>query len=129
MKTPVNVTNKLKDTISEMKDFISAETIIGKPIKSDGVTIIPLVDVTFGLGFGLQGKKNDEAQGGGVGAQMSPNSLLVIEDGHAKLVNVKDSNSIVSLIPEVLDRLNLDILKKPGSSNKTVRFDKSYEEE
>ncbi|MCQ2748981.1 MAG: GerW family sporulation protein [Clostridia bacterium] len=124
MNNKVNAGSKLKETINEMKNFISAETIIGKPIKSDNVTIIPLVDVTFGLGFGLQGKKNDEAEGGGIGAQMSPNSLLVIEDGHAKLVNVKDSNSIVSLIPEVLDRLNLDILKKPGSSNKTVRFTK-----
>lgn len=124
MNNKVNVQSKIKETLSEMKDFISAETIIGKPIKSDNVTIIPLVDVTFGLGFGLSGKRNEDAEGGGVGAQMSPNSLLVIEDGHARLVNVKDSNSLVSLIPEIMDRLDLDVFKKPGSSNKTVRFSK-----
>lgn len=117
------VKDKVSSMISEMQKFVSAETVVGKPIKSDDITIIPLIDVTFGLGFGFNGKAKEDAQGGGLGGKMSPNSLLIIENGETKLVNVKDSNSITQMIPQILDRLDLDFIKKPGSSNKKVRFE------
>ncbi|MCQ2979068.1 MAG: GerW family sporulation protein [Clostridia bacterium] len=122
-KNVTEVKDKISSMLSEMTKFVNSDVVVGKPIKSDDITIIPLVDVTFGLGFGYNGQAKEDAQGGGMGGKISPNSLLVIENGQTKLVNVKDSNSITALIPQILDRLDLDFIKKPGSSNKKVRFE------
>lgn len=119
---------KVTSVLDELHKFVSCETVVGKPIKSDNVTIIPLCDVTFGLGFGYNGKLKENAEGGGVGGQITPNSLLIIEDGKTKLVSIKDQNSIGALIPQIMDRLDLGFIKKPGSSNKKVRFESEDED-
>ena len=122
------VTEKVSSILDELQKFVSSEVVVGKPIKSDNITIIPLVDVTFGLGFGYNGKAKEDAQGGALGGQITPNSLLIIEDGQTKLVSVKEQNSIGALIPQIMDRLDLSFIKKPGSSNKKVRFESEDED-
>lgn len=48
-----------------MESFLSSKTVVGQPTQAGDTTIIPLVDVTFGVGAGAssQEKKNGGAGG------------------------------------------------------------------
>ena len=74
-----------------MDGFLTTKTVVGDAVKfDDGTIILPLVDVSFGVGAGaFAGDKKNNA-GGGMGGKISPSCVLVIKDGHAKLVNVKN---------------------------------------
>ncbi len=91
-----------------MDSFITTKTVVGEAIKfDDGTIILPLVDVTFGVGAGAtqdDSKKNNG--GGGLGGKITPSSVLVIKDGTTKLVNVKNQDSITKLLDMVPDFVN-----------------------
>ena len=123
-----NVTERIKTVLEEMENFVTPQMVVGKPIKSDDVTIIPLVDVSFGLGFGFNGKVSEEVQGGGIGGNVSPNSLLIIQNGEVKLLSIKESGSIAQMIPQILDKLDLNFIKKSDSQTK-VKFEDDGAEE
>lgn len=91
-----------------MDAFVSAKTVVGDAVKfEDGTIIVPFVDVSFGVGAGaMQGSAKNSA-GGGMGGKLSPNSVLVIQNGKSRLVNIKNQDTVTRVldaIPEVLDR-------------------------
>lgn len=90
-----------------MEGFLSSKTVVGEPTQIGDTTIIPLVDVTFGVGAGatVQDKKN--GGGGGMSGKMSPSAVLVIKNGQIKLVNIKNQDSVtkvLDMIPDLVDR-------------------------
>ena len=71
------------------------------------ITILPLVDVSFALGAGAVSGDNKEKGAGGLGGKMTPSSVLVIQDGKTKLVNIKNQDAItkiLDMIPDVMDK-------------------------
>lgn len=80
-----------------MDSFVTTKTVVGQPIEAGGVTIVPLADVSFGIGAGAfagNGRSND---GGGLGGKITPSALLVIgKDGSTKLVRTDEKEDIVS---------------------------------
>lgn len=94
-----------------MDSFITTKTVVGDAVKfDDGTIILPLVDVSFGVGAGAfsneEAHKNSGA--GGMGGKIQPSSILVLKDGNAKLVNVKNQDSItkiLDMVPDMLDKL------------------------
>ena len=82
-------------------------------------TIIPLVDVSFGMATGVTASKEDvnkdkDGGGGGMGAKMTPAAMLVVSgDGSVQLLSVKPQDSanwqtkIIDMIPGILSKLNL----------------------
>ncbi len=89
-----------------MDGFISSKTVVGDAIElKDGTVILPLMDVSFGVGAGAsEGKNNNGA--GGIGGKMSPSALLIISQGVTKLVNVKNQDTITKIIDMVPDFIN-----------------------
>ena len=73
-----------------MDSFITTKTVIGDAVHIGDTIILPLVEVTFGVGAGAfnQDKKNNA--GGGLGGKITPSAVLVIQNGNPKLVNVKN---------------------------------------
>ena len=70
--------------------FITTKTVVGDAITIGDTIILPLVDVSFGVGAGAfaEGNKNNGA--GGMGGKISPSAVLVINKNGTKLVNVKN---------------------------------------
>lgn len=105
-------TNNFKNTVEAlfqgMDGVVSSKTVVGDAIRVDGITILPLVDVSFGLGAGsFLGDKKDKGMGG-LGGKISPSAVLVIKDGTTRLVNIKNQDTITKLmdmVPDVLDKL------------------------
>lgn len=95
-----------------MEGFVSSKTVVGEAITVGDTIILPLVDVSFGVGAGAtESKKEDSIAGGGgggaLGAKISPSAVLVIKDGHARLVNIKNQDSLTKIIdmaPDIMDK-------------------------
>ena len=76
--------NNFKDTVNSlfkgMDGFVSAKTVVGDAIHVGDTIILPLVDVSFGVGAGaFEGDKKNNG-GGGLAGKMSPCAVLVIQN-------------------------------------------------
>ena len=106
-------TDNLQMLFSKMEEFVSTKTVVGEAVHFGNVVIVPLIDVTLGMGTGVGGGGGDSKSGGGggaVGAKMIPSAVIVIVDGTVQLVNVKNQDSVnklVDMVPGILSKLNL----------------------
>lgn len=104
--------NDFNETVASlfkgMDSFLSAKTVVGEVVHVNDTIILPLVDVSFGVGAGaFAGDKKNNA-GGGMGGKMSPSAVLVIQNGATKLVNIKNQDTvtkILDMVPDVVDRI------------------------
>ena len=87
---------------------VSSKTVVGDAIHvGDDTIILPLIDVSFGMGAGAFSGDKQEKGAGGLGGKMTPSAVLVIQNGKTKLVNIKNQDTmtkILDLIPELVDR-------------------------
>ena len=103
--------NNFKATVEAlfhgMDGVVSSKTVVGEAIHINGTIILPLVDVSFGIGAGsFTGDKKERGMGG-IGGKMSPSAVIVIQDGRTKLVNIKNHDTItkiLDMVPDVVDR-------------------------
>ena len=104
--------NDFNETVASlfkgMDSFLSAKTVLAEAVHVNDTIILPLVDVSFGVGAGaFAGDKKNNA-GGGMGGKMSPSAVLVIQNGATKLVNIKNQDTvtkILDMVPDVVDRI------------------------
>lgn len=110
--------DKVKDlvrtSLDKVKELSDADTIIGDPIKLDGVTIIPVSKVSYGFAAGgsdLPSKSSSELFGGGTGGGVTiqPIAFIVVANGDVKLLQINQDKSstgaIVNLVPELFDKV------------------------
>ena len=112
------ISELMETTMQKVREMIDANTIIGQPITTeDGITLIPVSKVTFGLaGGGSDFAKKNEPQngfGGGIGAGVSivPVAFIVVKDENVKLLYVSPPSSstvdkIIDTVPEILDKVS-----------------------
>jgi len=106
-----SVSENMKLLFSKMEDFVSTKTVVGEAVHIGDVILIPLVDVSFGMGTGGTGSSEKDAGGGAVGAKMTPAAVVVIVNGTAQLINVKNQDSVnklIDMVPGILSKFNLD---------------------
>lgn len=119
--------NKFDSTVEAlfkgMDGFLTTKTVVGDAVRfEDGTIILPLVDVSFGVGAGAWAKQSgDMNSGGGLGGKITPSSVVVLKDGHAKLVNVKNQDTVTKLIdmlPDLIDGFKKDKTEKKEMQEK-----------
>ena len=92
-----NFDTTIQSLFKGMDSFITTKTVVGDAVTIGDTIILPLVDVSFGVGAGaFAGDKNQNA-GGGMGAKISPSAILVISGGVTKLVNVKNQDTVTKI--------------------------------
>lgn len=89
-----------------MEGLMTTKTVVGEAINLEGTIILPLVDVSFGVGAGTTASEGKGKAGGGMGGKMSPSAVLVIHNGITKLVNVKNQDVTTKLLDMVPDIIN-----------------------
>lgn len=80
-----------------MDSFVTTKTVVGEAQTIGDVTIVPLADVSFGIGAGAFAgdKKNNE--GGGLGGKITPSAILIIgKDGSTKIIRTDEQQDLVS---------------------------------
>ena len=106
-----------------MDGFLSTKTVVGDAVRfEDGTIILPLVDVSFGVGAGAWAKQaGDMSTGGGLGGKITPSSVVVLKDGHAKLVNVNNQDNVtkvLDMVPDLIDSFKKDKTEKKDMQEK-----------
>lgn len=122
--------NTFQNTVSSlmqgMESFISTKTVVGDPIEVGRSIILPLVDVSFGMGAGsFAGEKKRNASGG-IGGKISPSAVLVIQDGYTKLISVKNQDGIAKLLDMIPDFI--DSFRKKREFKKNPEKAQEYQE-
>lgn len=105
-----NFNETVQSLFKGMDSFLTTKTVVGDAVKfDDGTIVLPLVDVSFGVGAGAFSGKDKNNAGGGLGGKISPSSVLVIKDGTTKLVNVKNQDAVtkvLDMVPDVISKFS-----------------------
>jgi len=119
-KTPLS--EMMRSAMEKVHEMVDTNTIVGQPITTmDGVTLIPISKVSFGVGGGGAdyGKSSKDGFGGGAGAgvKIDPVAFLVIKDGVTRVLPVAvppatTVDRIVDMAPGIIDKVENIIDKK-----------------
>ncbi len=125
MEEKMNLGSVMESMFKGMENFFGNKTVVGEPIKVDDDTfILPLANVSFGMGAGanVNSEKDKGLGGGGMGAKMSPAAVLVVQNGHARVINIQEQDKLVHMIeglPDTFSRI-LSSLKKGNKVSKAA---------
>jgi len=108
-----------------MDSFLTTKTVVGDAVRfEDGTIILPLIEVTFGVGAGaFAGDKKNNA-GGGLGGKITPSAVLVIQNGSSKVVNVREKDSvskILDMVPDVINKFVGNPRKKNDNMDEKIK--------
>lgn len=116
-----NFNSTVESLFKGMDSFLTTKTVVGDAVKfDDGTIILPLVEVSFGVGAGAFAGDAKNNAGGGMGGKIIPSSVLVIQNGSSKLVNIKDQGSItkiLDMVPDIINKFSKKDNDKQNHSN------------
>ena len=98
----------VESLFSGINGVLSSKTVVGDAIHIGDTIILPLVDVSFGVGAGAFSGDNKDKGCGGLGGKMTPCAVLVIQNGTTRLVNIKNQDAItkiLDMVPDVIERV------------------------
>lgn len=115
----------------KVEDIVSTKTIIGDAITLGDLTLLPLIEVSVGVGVGTkEGAKEDSA--GGMGAKITPSAVLVIQNGNVQMINIKNQdavNKLIDMAPGIASKLNFSAIFGKRNENKEPKQEVKFEEE
>ncbi len=103
----------LDTTMDKLKAMVNADVITGDPIVVDGLTLIPVSKVAYGIAtggsdFATKNQKGLFGGGSGAGVTVSPIAFMVIKDGNVKMVPIYNElttlEKAVTMAPEIIDK-------------------------
>ena len=102
-----NFSGVIEALMKGMNAVIGTKTVVGDATQIGDTIILPLVDISFGVGAGASANDKKNGGGGGFSAKMTPSAVLVIKDGATKLVNIKNQDTVtkvLDMIPDIVDK-------------------------
>lgn len=106
MADNMNFETTVQSLFKGMDSFITTKTVVGEAITVGDTIILPLVDVSFGVGAGAFSGEKKNNGGGGMGGKIMPSAVLVIQNGQTKLVNIKQQDGLTKILDMVPDFIN-----------------------
>ncbi len=121
----------VESLLKGMDTVLSTKTVVGEATTVGDTIILPLVDVTFGVGAGAgsNNQKGSASGAGGLGGKMTPSAVLVIKNGSVKLVNIKNQDTvtkILDMIPDLVDKFTTP--KEPETMSDAEIVDLAFPE-
>ena len=113
-----------EELVEAMEHFITTKSVVGEPIHLGDTILLPLADVSFGMGIGMFSKGENGT--GGVGGKITPNAVLVLKKGSSKIISVKDSDGIskiIDMVPDVVNKFGDKVGDKFGKKEKDTGVD------
>ena len=102
-----NFSGVIDSLMKGMNAVIGTKTVVGDATQVGDTIILPLVDVSFGVGAGASAGDKKNGGGGGFSAKMTPSAVLVIKNGTTKLVNIKNQDTVtkvLDMIPDIVEK-------------------------
>ena len=98
--------NTVEALFRGMDSFITTKTVVGEAIHIDDTILLPLVDVSFGVGAGAFSENAKNNSGVGIGGKISPSAVLVISKNGTRLVNIKNQDAVTKIIDMARDLIS-----------------------
>lgn len=133
------ISDLLTTTMEKLHTMVDSNTIIGAPIQAEGVTLIPVSKLSFGLGCGggdfstkKQPANNENFSGGsGAGVKLEPVAFLVVKGENVRLLPVSNepedvAQRVLEMIPDLADKIIglIDKQKDKKEQNSDFEFSK-----
>ena len=120
--------------MEKVRAMADANTVVGEPIVTDEVTIIPVTRVSLGVGvggtdFASKHQKPDAANafggGSGAGISMDPIAFLLVRGENVRLLPVIPPSGpidrVIDVVPEVVDKIT-DFVEKQQDKKDNAGF-------
>ena len=118
MDQNLNLTQSIDNLFSNIENFTQTEGVMGKPLTHENKTFIPVVSVSIGCGGGNSATKNQQGNtsgreattsgaanmsGGalGLGARVSTDAIIVIDDGNVSMMTLSAAGNATQLIDKI----------------------------
>lgn len=96
-----NLMNVMSFTADKTKELADAGSVLGQPITRDGITVIPVSELSVGFAGGgadaMDASRHKEQHPAGAGGKINvkPITFLVLDDTGAHLLNIRSQGSDV----------------------------------
>lgn len=102
-------------TMEKLRAIVDADTIIGTPIVTGNITMIPVSKVSFGMvtgGSDFAAKTGNNTMfggGGGAGVSIVPISFIVVSGDNVKMLPINNDytavDKAIALAPELFEKV------------------------
>ncbi len=109
-----NIKGIMDTTMDKLRTMVEADTIIGTPLTVDGITLIPVSRVSFGMATGgsdFPSKTQSSLFGGGGGAGVSinPVAFIAVKNGNVHMMPIYNeltaAEKAINMAPELIDKV------------------------
>lgn len=110
-----NIRGIMDITMDKLRAMVDADTIIGTPVETAGITLIPVSKVSFGVASGGSDFASSKTSanlfggGGGAGVSIVPIAFIAINGGNVKMLPVYNEPSSVeraiTMAPELIEKV------------------------
>ncbi len=98
----------------KLENFLKTKTVVGEPMTIGDTTIVPFINLSFGLGTGGGNGTDDKGNGGvgvggGTGAKIAPTAVLVIKGDKVELLPIKKSgglDKLLDMVPGIIEKIS-----------------------
>ncbi len=124
----------INTALDRMKYIAKTETVVGEPIVSGEVTLIPVCRISLGFAAGGAGKKEKKDSGAGTGGGISitPVAIIVVNKERVQVQPLTPSDPIMSKImsiaPDVITNVSKYFRKKGKKEEKEKREENEKKE-
>ena len=109
-----NINENMNNIFEKLESFLKTKTVVGEPIQVGQVTLVPFIDISFGVGTGGGGgteEKGNKGEGGGAGSggKISPSAVLVIKGDQVELLPIKKASGLeklMEMVPDIMQKIN-----------------------
>ncbi len=129
----MSLSEVIKAAMDQIQFIAKTETVVGEPITSGPVTLIPIsrVSVGFAAGGGSD-KKADAGAGTGGGINVVPVAMISIVDGkvqvHSMEKNELDLGKLLSMAPDLVNKVS-HFMDKKGEKKGGAKGDHTKKDE
>jgi uncharacterized spore protein YtfJ len=108
----MSLSEVIKTALDQMQSIAKTETVIGEPIKAEGMTLIPVSRVSIGFAAGGAGKDNSNATGAGTGGgiTVTPVAFIEVTEDRVKVHPITPDDAclhqILSLAPDAIKKVS-----------------------
>ncbi len=90
-----------------MDTYVKTMTVFGDPVRIDDATIVPVMELSFGMASGAFNQGSSNA--GAMSAKMTPVALFVHQNGVSRMMQINNSDAIskaIDLIPDFVNKIS-----------------------
>ena len=104
----MDIGDPIKTTVEEISKVLNIKNVVGEPIETNEIMLIPITKMGMGFGVGMgEGKENSgKGAGAGGGAGIEPTAMVVISKGvigpeSVKIMYLKAPDPLTRAIGEI----------------------------